>query len=264
MTYFRKASSWKYPANAARTHARACRRVMATAASCSRPRSLTTFAVSSSSAIVSTTARMNARRRFGGIERMNACPQIIMIVSSADGSGISPAIDGGNAIRSGILTPHNAAPRCHVVSGRDKTGICKAGLAHGQGCPQDVSLRITRVYRPRYTNQRPIVVPTAGAVGPGWTPPAGRGRPLREKTGVSSPGPLHQFLNHCGLPSPLPCKAGERSAQIREVDGRAFVALRRLQKVPRRDLRLPSKARIDHVAHVVRSKSPPALGASPR
>lgn len=246
MTYFRKASSWKYPANAARTHARACRRVMATAASYSRPLSLTTFAVSSSSAIVSTTPRMNARRRFGGIESMNARPQIIMIVSSADGPGMSPDSDGGNATRSPIdTTPAHHAPPGAVPS------------CVGQPTYSNAFCKFTVQQKSRM----------AFAVGPAVEPPPARvlpGHPFPhvKKTGVLSPGPLHQFLNCCGLPSPLPCKAEKRSAQIREVNCGAFVALRRLQVVPRRDLASPSKVYPDHFAHVVRSKCAPRLEAS--
>lgn len=71
--------------------------------------------------------------------------------------------------------------------------------------------------------------------------------PQKEKAGSSGPS---LFVDRCGLPSPLPCKAEERSGQIRKVAGRAFVAFRRLQIILACDLRSVSKQAVDHVAHV--------------
>lgn len=174
MTYpARSVSSWKYPANAARIHARACRRVTAMAASCSRLRSRTMFAVSSSSIIVSTTARMKARLRFGGMERMNARPQIIMIVSSADGGGISSTVLRGNERDCIKLTPAHALPG-EAATSRHNGDARNGCLWISAPVKDDKALTFAAVTSRR--DGRPASLPVA-AVSPGRVPHSAPGAP---------------------------------------------------------------------------------------
>lgn len=240
-----------------RVQAMASRRALVTSASLSRDRSRTTFDVASYSSNTSISLARNSRRFFGGRQARCARINAPIIVNSTDGEGISSAVEGGNSTRPGILTPHNAAPRSLAISDRVKTGNSKAGLAHGKAYPHDEWLIRSRGYSPVYRAQPSSRM--GAAVGPAdeRRPPRSRiaGPPHCGKTGVSSPSPLHQLLNHCGLLQSPPRHAEGRPSQIRAVDCEAHVALRRQQVFPTSDLGPVAKPNLDQLAHRLVSKS---------
>lgn len=177
-------SSIQYAPIIARVHATASRRDLATASSLSFARNRMTLDEASYSSNVCIKLARNARRFFGG--RQDRCARINapIIVSSTDGSGKSSALEGGSDIRSGILTPHEAAPSRRVVIDSNKTGICKAAITHGEGYPLGEWLTISAVFRS--VTRSPSRM--GAAVGPadGPPPPAYcRTAPIQQKGGHS-------------------------------------------------------------------------------
>ena len=241
----------------ARVHATASRRVRATSLSYVDARSRMTFAVCSYSAKTPIRSARNRCRRLGVSDAMWARINAPIIVSSTEGAGSSSLNDGGIDRFSITSTPEHNAPRGASFSECRNTDDCKAAAAHVPVCTSEFVVNSVAVSRRRH--ERPGDAPPAVAVGrEALSPFRLPAVPLSHdgKTGVSSSGPLHQFLNSDRrLQSPL-CQAEKGSAQIWMLDGGANVSLCRFKHDAPSDRGPVAKLNLDQLArHLLLSKS---------
>lgn len=160
MTYSRSPSAMTKAARVALSQAAASLRVCATAASCSRPLSRTTFASVSNSAITSDSVRKYRCRALGLSVRRCARRNAAFRVRSTDGGGISAVFCVGNV--SGIR-PTPTAPRRQDFIERGNSHACKAKNA-----------RAGRVRSCTSPSQRVPTLPRAAGPAGVWPPVASR------------------------------------------------------------------------------------------
>lgn len=249
-------SSIQNAAIMARVHATASRRAFVTSPSYVDDRSRITFDVASYSSNTAMSCIRKALRDRFGMDAKCARISAPINVNSGDGGGISSLNDGGIEPRSTPRTPTGRAPQRNLMERRK-------GYSRNRGNRQKIVngryIAFTFAAAVRSRDEQPSDTPRAGAVGREASPPARlpAGPFPHGRTADSTPA-----ASLCPVPVVRGAPKQRRRNLVRLSPGLAFAPRSTGKPFLARDYRSPSKAQVDHVAHLSVLLSTPAPEAS--